>query len=113
MADTKLRILQIEAELAEMKRRFFVDRVEGDMRRRVTLEAEFAQLAIQRHEERMEEAAQKALALEAKAKSFQAILCKKVEDAGLVHLIREAQDESLAFIKDAGLHEAYSSRVRT
>lgn len=105
----KLRILEIESELAEMKRRFFVDGVEGDFRRRTTLEAELAALSIQRFKFRTEEAALKAQARELKGNTFLAVLCKKVEDAGMASLIEEAKAESLQAVKDAGLLSAYSA----
>lgn len=108
--DPKLRILEIECELAEMKRRYIVDGIEGDLRRRATLEAEMAALAILRHKNRVEAAEKKTAAKDAKGQSFMAILCKKVEDAGLTSLIKEAQDESLQYIKDAGLFDDYSSK---
>jgi hypothetical protein len=111
--DAKLRALEIESELAEMKRRYIVDRKQGDFRRRTELEAELAALSVVRHKERVEAAAQKALAIEVKGKSFMALLCRKVEDAGLQHLIKEAQDESLEHLKAAGLYDAYSSKVGT
>jgi hypothetical protein len=108
--ETKLRILEIESELAEMKRRYIVDGIEGDLARRVTLEAELASLSIVRFKNRVEAEERKMAAKETKAQKFQALLCAKVEAAGLSHLIKEAQAESLEYITAAGLYPAYAEK---
>ena len=105
--DFRLRGLEIERELAEMKRRYLVDGVHGDIQQRATLEAELAQIAILRHKARIADAEAKAAAQEVKAQRFMALLCKKVEDAGMASRIKEAQAESLDYIKEQGLLRSY------
>ena len=106
-AATKLRILEIEATLAEMKRAYIVDGIDGDYRLRSELGAELAALSLTRYKQRVELYQRKVGVTTVKTHSFLHLLVAKVEAAGFHHLITEAQEESLAAIQAMGLHADY------
>lgn len=80
-----LRILEITAELAEMKRSFFVDGIEQPMSKRVKLESELHNLKLQKFKLQTEERNRSLLVKQIRAE----ILKKKLEELGFPNLISE------------------------
>lgn len=106
---TQEKILRCEAALAEQKRAYFVDGIRSDMRARVALEAELADLRLKRHSMKSELLKQKTEIKQEKEKVFLLGLIRRCEAAGLAAIVEEAQAESLAWVKDRGLYQAYAA----
>ena len=107
----KRRALEITAELAEMKRKYLVEGINGPQGKRAALEAEAAQIALQLFEFKVETAKRKKAAQDAKANSFVSILTRKVQEPGFSHLVDESHAEALEAITDAGLLEDLRGRT--
>jgi hypothetical protein len=92
--EIKMRHLEIQATLAEWKRAYFVNGTERPYADRLTLEAEAAQLALERRV--IEDAAFKAKAerREQERKAMQAHLLAMLKERGLEDLITEAQSRA-------------------
>ena len=84
------RDLEIVAILAEAKRKWVVEKIDGDMTERVTLEAERARLAIEKHELTHAINATKTATAAYRNTLAHAILIKLVTDAGLSELVIKA-----------------------
>lgn len=84
------RELAITAELAEMKRKYIVNKLDGDFTLRVTLEAELAQLAVEKHALTRVLNDSKFAVKAYRSTLSHAILIKMLNDRGLSELVIEA-----------------------
>lgn len=107
--DIKRRRLEISSELAEIRRTFFVDGIEGDRAHKSMLEAESANLALDLHDATGEIIRQKTHAVLVRGASLNAILIQKMHDAGMASEVEEARRESIAKLADVGLLDAFKS----
>ena len=92
--EIRMRLLEIQALLAEYKRAYFVDGIERPYADRLTLEAEAAQLALERRV--LEDAAFKAKLIrrEQERKTLVYQLVAVLNERGLQDVIAEAQSRS-------------------
>lgn len=84
------RELVLQAQLAETKRAWIVDKVEGDFGQRTEREAELAKLAVEKHELTARLNAVKAATKTYRNTLAHAILIKLVTDRGMADLVIEA-----------------------
>jgi hypothetical protein len=86
-----VRMLEIDAELAEMKRRWYSNGEQSDHVRRSALEAEKAKLAIEKHRLHRHIDAIRRAQRERDQRSFQAVLVRMLEERGHGAIVAEAQ----------------------
>ena len=106
----KLERLVADSAVAEAKRGFHEDHVALKSKELHALYATQNAAEIKVQELKILALKAKLDAKRLKGKSFAFLLAKKVEAAGMTHLIDEAQAESLQAVTDAGLHVAYSMK---
>jgi hypothetical protein len=96
------RELDLHAEIAEAKRAWVVDKIEGDFGRRTEREAELANLAVEKHALNARLNGANAATKAYRNTLAHAILIKLVSDRGMAHLVIEsdrlAVDAALAGI---------------
>jgi hypothetical protein len=86
------RLLQIQAELAEMKRAWLADGKQGDHGRRATLEAEHAVLELEKHQLRLVLDQASKVEAQLHAATVHAVLIGLLKDRGHGALVIEARN---------------------
>ena len=105
----KLRRLEIDATLTEWKRAFIVDGVERPFQDRVTLEAEYAQLALERRVIETDAWKAKLARREQERRTHYYQLIAVLTERGMKDVIAEAQARAdMSFLPVAYLPEAAS-----
>ena len=107
----KLRLLEVCAEIAEADRRYVVDLLPTPKTTLSTLWAEKKKLELELHKANIILRAEKLEAVKWNESSFISLLVRKCEESGNSHLVSQARSESLLALSNAGLLEAYQSKV--
>lgn len=107
----KHRNLALISELAEMKRAYLVDGVNGNPGKRATLEAALAKLAVDKFDTECELRLRKEASIAFKVVAFKAVMVEILTVRGLADLAVEAEKETMLRLDQAGMLLAYKSKT--
>jgi hypothetical protein len=108
-AALRLEHFQLDADIAEMNRAWLVDGKPESPAYRAEIWADFKAVTLELHKINAAEKLAKEEAQKIKSSSMLDILIHKVKAAGLEHLVKEANRESMAALEGVGMTEAYKS----
>lgn len=109
-AELKLEFLELDAKIAETTRAFHVDGVSISINTRSEMMAKAKLLTLELHRMNILGREEKAKAIVFKSKTFLASLIRKLEEKGLGQIIKDAQQESIDALRDAGMLNIYKDK---
>ena len=104
------RRLELNKQMIEASRAYWIDGIETPMSRRTEMRAELADIDLQLHRLRAQRMERKTQAIEIRRNSLTNLLSEALEGLGRGDLVVAAKERALQDVKDAGLYEAYKER---